>query len=262
MVRLCFVYDHERPELWQDGLFAALQELKTGFKVEFLNLQTSQIPKEEYDFLLGWGAWGSPVDLWMDKQDGKTPRGLCIAGNAISPRNMGRYDVLFYETKWYRPQISFHRNFIHAFGVNTNIYKPHHAPYKIWDYVSVGSFSLWKRHNLITNKPGNKLCIGQVQRGNMGESLSIVSQLLLEGVAVSDMVHPMDLRKILLSAKKVFIPADINGGGERAVLEARACGVEVEVMPDNPKLQELVKSEVYDHFYYAKQLKRGIELCL
>jgi hypothetical protein len=33
------------------------------------------------------------------------------------------YDVLFYETEWYRPVINHHPRKRRAFGINTNIYK-------------------------------------------------------------------------------------------------------------------------------------------
>jgi hypothetical protein len=38
------------------------------------------------------------------------------------------YDVLFYETEWYRPFIDHHPRKHRAFGINTNIYKPGPRP--------------------------------------------------------------------------------------------------------------------------------------
>ena len=38
------------------------------------------------------------------------------------------YDVLFYETEWYRPVIEHHPRKHRAFGINTNIYKPGPQP--------------------------------------------------------------------------------------------------------------------------------------
>lgn len=56
------------------------------------------------------------------------------------------------------------------------------------------------------------------------------------------------------------MPDDVLGGGERAILEARSLGVEVEIESDNPKLAELLDSPIYDHLYYAAQLRFGLEL--
>jgi hypothetical protein len=80
----------------------------------------------------------------------------------------------------------------------------------------------------------------------------------LAGVGISGMLYPSKLRNIYNCSDVVYIPADINGGGERAILEARACGRTVEVERDNPKLQELVDGQLFDHHYYAEQLKKGI----
>jgi hypothetical protein len=82
----------------------------------------------EWDFILGWGAFGSPTDAVMQhlhKSGHKSPRGLCIGGNAVAPPdNVSEiYDVLFYETEWYRPVIAHHRRIRRAFGINTNIYR-------------------------------------------------------------------------------------------------------------------------------------------
>ena len=41
----------------------------------------------EWDFILGWGAFGSPTDIVMQhlqKSGHKSPRGLCIGGNAVN----------------------------------------------------------------------------------------------------------------------------------------------------------------------------------
>lgn len=257
-----FIYDHEYPEYWRDGLYAALMELSYEYSVVFNNLR-ERVPhiSEMYDgdFTLGWGAFNSSVDRFM--QSVKSPKGLCIAGVAHPPNTANTYDVLFYETNWYRPTIQEHKNIVHAFGINKKIYRPRKVK-KFWDYTTVGAFASWKRQHLLLDKPGIKLAIGEIQRGNPTESLSIVSKLLGGGVFVSDMTYPEVLSNIYNMSKVVYIPADIFGGGERAVLEARACGVSVEVEPDNPKLIELLNSHIWNENYYAEQLEKGIESCL
>ena len=60
--------------------------------------------------------------------------------------------------------------------------------------------------------------------------------------------------------EQVYVPDDVLGGGERAVLEARALGVRAVVEPDNPKLAELLGSPVYDHAYHAAQLRYALGL--
>jgi len=265
--RLLFVYDHKYPHLLRDGLWAALELLKEDFELTKFNLQDRGKnvkigPMKDFDFILGWGAFNSPVELSFRELKQKSPKtkvGLCIAGNAFPPDNMNLYDVLFYETNWYEDQLKGHKHALHAFGVNTDIFNPWKEAPVIWDYISVGSFSYWKRHESIISKPGTtKMVIGEIQKDNWSESFDIISYLLLAGVAVSDMVYPSKLRNFYNCANKVFIPAEINGGGERAVLEARACGKTVEIADDNPKLQELLDGPVYDHHYYKSKLLSGI----
>ena len=76
------------------------------------------------------------------------------------------------------------------------------------------------------------------------------------------MVEPETLDKIYHAARCVYIPAEVGGGGERAILEARSCGISVEVENDNPKLKELLTCPIWDECYYAEQLRKGILSCL
>lgn len=264
-MKILFVYDHKYPYLWKDGLWAALNLLeKDGFKIEKWNIAEESSYEwgeadKDYDFILGWGAFRSSVDLRIQNEPEK--KGLCVAGNSFPPNSQSKYDVLFYETEWYLPQIMSHKNAVHAFGVNTEIYKPIEDTVPIWDWTTVGSFSSWKRQEKLLEKGGYKLAIGEIQKENIQESGYIINKLLTGGVAISDMVEPEYLAKIYNSSEKIYIPADINGGGERSVLEARSCGRPVVVEFDNPKLKELLKSPIYDEYYYFDQLKKGILSC-
>lgn len=264
-MNILFIYDHKYPELWKDGLWAALKLLKKdGFYIDFLNLENELITDKHYDFYLGWGAFNSPVDRLMQEDAKKYPkskRGLCIAGNSFPPDSQDIYSVLFYETEWYLPQIMSHRNVLHAFGINADIYVPEVDPIFIWDWLTVGAFAEWKRQIKLVEKGGYRLAVGEVQKENWQESSRIITSLLTNEIMVSDMVDAKQLAKLYNASERVYIPADINGGGERAVLEARACGRPVEVEFDNPKLKELLKTPVWDHFYYFDQLKKGILSC-
>ena len=265
--QVIFVYYNENEEFWMDGLYQALMLLSNDYDVTMHNLAVDPTPIYkpsinwgDYDFVLGWGAFGSPADGVLKNANIK--KGLCIGGNAKPPDYSAlNYDVLFYETEWYRPTIEHHPNIIHAFGVNTKIFKPRKSK-KVFDYLTVGSYSLWKRQDRLINKPGLKIALGEIQKNNPQESFGIIAKLLGGGVIVSDLVSPKTLANFYSLSKTLYIPADVNGGGERAVLEARACDIDVEVDMDNPKLMELLTSPVWDEEYYYKQLKKGIELCL
>lgn len=100
----------------------------------------------------------------------------------------------------------------------------------------MGHFLPWKKHWEILKKTGKRLAIGEMKPDCEG-CQQIVDHLRGQGVAVSNMVPPHQLAEIYRSARLVIFPMDVVGGGERALLEARACGAQVEVTEDNPKLQ-------------------------
>lgn len=264
--KVLFVYDHARPEYWCDGLYMALQELEKDFEIIKYNLAMEEAPPTvSQDFTLGWGAFNSPVDIFMQYDlNREDKKGLCIAGNTFPPTGANNYDVLYYETKWYRPQISFHKNIVHAFGINSDLFFQSDllSPI-IWDYIGVGSLADWKRWDKMKDKKGTRLVVGEYQKGNEQESGRIALDLLKSGVMVSDMVSPFDLSNLYNWSRTLYMPSDVNGGGERAVLEARACGLNVEIEDDNPKLKEVLQWDpIPDYKWYASQLKKGILSCL
>lgn len=254
--KICFVYESNHPIEVKDGLCKALELLSKDFQIIKLNVLTStNIP--ECDFVLGWGAFGSKVDRLVRKSPYK--KGLCIGG-VSNPDGMMNYDVLFYETKWFRDQIKFHPNIVHAFGVDTDTYFNQEIERDI-DYLGVGALALWKRWDKFCNLKGYRRVIGEFQKGNPLESQNIMDKLETSGVIYKDMIPKEELALMYNRAKIVYIPATIHGGGERAILEARACGCDVKIENDNPKLEELLTSPIYDYNYYYQQLKKGIESC-
>lgn len=259
-MKILFVYYHKNPEYWKDGLWWSINELGKKEQVVWLNLayEYDGVNLDNFDFILGWGAFGSPADLFMQKVQGKK-KGLCLAGSATPvPVYADNYDIIFYETDWIKNNYlkDVKTRLVKAFGVNTEIFNSFSSDV-IWDYLSVGSFSYWKHHDLMKDKIGTKLCIGEVQKDNLSESMDIITDLVTNDIAVSGMVEPEKLNLIYNLSKTVYIPADINGGGERAVLEARACGCNVEI-EDNPKLKELLECDLPSEKVYFNSLYSAI----
>ena len=108
------------------------------------------------------------------------------------------------------------------------------------------------------DKKGNRLVVGEYQKDNPDESGAITKHLLSYGVMVSNMVNPYDLANFYHWSRTLYMPSTVMGGGERSVLEARSCGLKVEIEDDNPKLKELLTSPIWDEKYYAQKLKEGI----
>lgn len=255
---ISFVYDLDPTTWWRDGLFMALKVLEEDFTIIRTNLALStELPHA--DLTLAWGSFNSRVDLAVNKLE--CQKALCIAGNFYPPKNASKYDCLFYESSWYRPQIDFHPHIVKAFGVNTDTFRPVKSE-RLFNYIGAGSLALWKRWEKFTTKPGVNIVIGDIQKNNLSESLAIANELLKAGVIVSNQLNPELLAYYMNSARCAYVPASIIGGGERFVWEAKACGLPVEIEPDNPKLQEFVDQPVKDYLHYAKQLKKGIERVL
>jgi len=252
-MKVLFVSDYKYEV--RDGLFEAINLLK----YDRFNIGSNTPNFASYDFILGHGAFGSRVDLLLQTLPNK--KGLCIAGNVWKQGNSA-YDVLFYETEWVKDFLNLQGNLVHAFGINTKLFNntdPTLYRYRSIDYLSVGAFASWKNHEKIINKKGNRVCIGEIQKDNKEESMGIIQTLLSQGVGVIPQVDSESLARYYQSAKTVYIPANIYGGGERALLEARSCGCLIEIENDNEKLKELLDTPIWDEKYYALQLFQGIK---
>lgn len=252
---------------WRDGFVAAMKLLESNYDVEWHNLADrglETVNMKDYSAIFVKGNWQGHVDLAVRSllADESIPRALLISGTRPAPslREMSFYQVLFYETDWYRPQIGNHPRIVHAFGIDTDVMKPPAKDAeKTWDWMTVGS--LWmSRLDLLTRKKGSKLAV--LYAGPVWRGWPSIARLGLRGVRVQRSVPYEDLAGYYYTARRVYVPTDLSGGGERAVLEARACGTPVEVEMDNPKLMELLESPIWDHRYYARQLTYGLELLL
>ena len=252
-MKILFVSDYKYEV--RDGLFEAINLLK----YDRFNIGSNTPNFADYDFILGHGAFGSRVDLLLQTLPNK--KGLCIAGNA-TPQNTNAYDVLFYETDWVKDFLNLQGNLVHAFGINTRLFNDTDSTlyrYRSIDYLSVGAFASWKRHEKIIQQKGNRVCIGEIQKDNKEESMEIIQTLLSQGVGVIPQVDSENLARYYQSSKTVYVPANIYGGGERALLEARSCGCLIVIENDNPKLKELLNCPIWGEDYYANQLMFGIK---
>jgi glycosyltransferase involved in cell wall biosynthesis len=253
---------------WHDGFTAAVERLGREADVTWLNLhpEDPEQPQRlarlcDCDCLLVKSNWGWIVDELVREHAPRKgpPRGLLISGTADPPRRrrMRFYDVLFYETHWYAPKLRRHPRRIHAFGIDATVMRPEPAAERDIDWLSVGALRPYKRHERLLEKPGRRVVIGDLN----GADPAIVARLEQGGVEVLDFLAYDQLAAHYRRARAVLVAASLQGGGERSVLEARACGAEVHVLADNPKLLELVREPVvWDHEYYAGQLAAGVAL--
>lgn len=187
------------------------------------------------------------------------PKAIAISCPIPPPKriDLSQYDVLFYETEWYKQYIKSHPCAIHAFGVNTEMMKPPEEEVeKIYDTITPCKISKHKSLFHLASLPGKHLVIG------FPADQKVMQQLRKEGIVLKREVHPQELVKYYHQSGCCLLPYTVRQGGERAVLEARACGIPVVIDPKNEKLRELLEGPLYDHSYYARQLKKGIEYML
>jgi pyruvyltransferase len=246
---------------WHDGFTKALNilKIKYGFNVSMNNFfDNKNINLNNYDIVLLKTQFKSTLQKYTEnylKFNGKkTKVAICISSSNIIPDSddLKLYDLMFYETEWYRKysNLDRHPNIFHAFGVDRGIMKENKSP-KIYDYIFVGNITSYKRPLKLLNKSGKNIAIGFLT------DKKICDTLKKGNVSLIEFVNYLELSKYYNKSKKCYIPCETHGGGERAVLEARSCGIHVEIESDNLKLKELLTSDIYDSYYYSSQLKNG-----
>ena len=235
---------------------------------------------QKFDHLLVKSNWDYVVDrfirdyLWA--RDGRgcpVTRSLQIAGSYPppgTPEAVHFYDLLFFETPWYGRTLSEHPRTVHAFGVDVDAMRRQcrkTATVDRYDWLFVGAFADhagFKRPELLADRSGRRLAVGKLRDNTPnGPNVSdaarpVVDRLQKSGVDVRDPVPWADLASLFRSTRNVLVPDHTFGGGERLVLEARACDANVVTASDNPKLRDLVQGPLYTPLYYAGQLEHGI----
>lgn len=251
----------------EDGFTAAMEIVARTHDVRWLNVHPYNDDHRanarrvgDGDFVLVRSDWGwlpcEVADRALFRRP-DVPVGLVIAGSSPAPPLVAqqRFDVLFYETPWYAPFVAEHPRAIRAFGIDTRVMRDRGAPEREWDWLMVGRLASFKRPEAILAKDGRRLAIGDMSAARR----DLVDMLVSAGVEVRDQTTQEGLADLYNSAARVLVPCTLQGGGERAVWEARACGCDVEIAADNPKLASLLTGPVADHEEYADQLLRGIE---
>lgn len=274
MEKIAFVYSIDDERYWKDGLYAALKILEKDYDIYRCNLASISsrdfAPNfENMDFILVWGAFGSRQVSQIAKI--KKKKGVCIAGGPINHPDAYKFDVVFVETPWHVRE--FKKIGIDAklaFGTNTELFKT--FPSKmlaIFYAIYPAAFAKWKRHKLFVEKYGDSgrrhhsLAVGYMQPD--GWEKECYEICMASDLAVLPMVTPEVLVWLYNQSVAVAVTASLFGGSERTVLEGLACGCEVEVESDNPKLVELLeenKKRLWTEKDYAKALKGGIESVL
>ncbi|GAA3621015.1 hypothetical protein GCM10022199_26820 [Marihabitans asiaticum] len=254
-------------DMWHDGFTAAVEVLSDLHDIEWINAlsATPQMLERAVaatDVVLVKSSFGGAPDAWSRPvlaHFPSVPTCLMISGTGPPRRgDLGRFDVLFHETDWYLPFVARHPNVIHAFGVDTTIMRPRREVPKDIDWLMVGQPAFYKRPDELLSLTGRRVLVGDLR----GVPERTIRDLVNGGIDVLDFVPYHELAEYYARATTVVVACTLHGGGERSVLEARACGTDVRVPEDNPKLRELLAGPIHDHQYYARQLAIGLTLAL
>ena len=243
---------------WHDGFVKAINILiSKGYIIHFYNSSDNKnINFNDYDLVFfKEGFCGNIYKKYKTSLVKKNILGLFISSSYHIPTNkeLEIYNILFYETYWYYEyaQLNRHPNTYHAFGIDNEIMKPKNLD-KIYDVIFVGNICNYKRPLNLLDLSGNKICIGFKTDNN------IIKILEENKVEIKEFITYKELSNYYNMSKICYIPCQLHGGGERAVLEARSCGLPVKIENDNPKLKELCESEIYTSKYYSDQIEKAI----
>lgn len=251
----------EKYNNWTDGFTQGINIIEKTHNVTWINIEDGFPDSDRlnsFDFIIAKCCWNSTIDTYLrNLKELKTPCGIVISCSIIPKKNDPKfYKILWHQTFWYKQFLPKHKRIIHAFGINSNDFNYENIE-KTIDVLSIGAVTWYKRHEKLIDFPGStKVVIGDT---NIDDSAEIIKNLKSKNITVLEYTNQKELSKLINQAKTVYIPCELNGGGERAVLEARKCGANVVTEEDNPKLKELLNSPIWDEKHYGNQIKNGIE---
>lgn len=252
----------------EDGFSAAMCEVAQTHDVDWVNIHPANDDWKEQrariteaDFALVRSDWGWFPDALAGPILARTniPCALLIAGSHPPPSAWEalRYDALFYETPWYAQFIPPAPTAHLGLGINTSIMKPLGLDRDI-DWLFVGRLASFKRPLRLLEKSGRRVAVGDFSHAEKAVRRALESG----GVELVDHVDQASLANFYNRSHNVLVPCELQGGGERAVLEGQACGCNVEVAEDNPKLQSLIDTPIMSHTEYAHVFLDGINRVL
>lgn len=243
---------------WKDGLWLAMRHLEEEYEVFY------QEPSEEIkgDIIIYWEAPctinGKDKDNWLKIYNNPKPKILLFAGGPLKKEWVEKFKVVCVESKINAQQCEEQGiPYIIAFGVNEQIMRPMNADI-IYDGIHHGTCASWKRQWLVGEALGEKgLVVGRYQSTDpmpfdkcKEYHCTVMGEQPAESIA-----------RLLNKSHALVQTSDEYGGGQRATLEAMACGVPPIVMEDSPKNREYVEESGFGLIVYPnkEEIRRAVE---
>lgn len=210
------------------------------WKHDYVDLRFSPDPVRSLlewnpDAILGFSDFSRP---YLREIRGKKPIALCYTGGTFKDYK-DVPDIVFVENKSYAKWM---RDIgvagvAQAFGTNTEIFRPVRQP-KVFKAFFPATFAGWKRHELFAEAMGKDgLACGWWQ-----ENEPACHEVCFKyGCAVLHHQMPESVVHLYNMSHTCLVTSRNEGGSQRSVLEAMACGIPPIVMSDSDKNREYVE---------------------
>ena len=216
------------------------------------------------EFTIGYGGsiGGAIKHLFKEKIGNKNfsrkPVVWFYAGGPFESPYLKMCDIIFVEDEYARDKMiteGYSKVYV-AFGINLLVFFPikeleefpFGEPPKLWDYIYPAAFADWKNHDKWLEKVQKEKAKGLAVGVFTPPSYTILKMLWDGGVTILPIVPPKTLNWLYNYSKKLYLPVGDMGGGQRAVLEARAVGLEIEV--ESERLKKLAEGPLLSHLDY------------
>ncbi len=209
------------------------------WKHDYVDLRFSQDPVKNLlewnpDVILGFSDFSRP---YLKEIQGKKPIALCYTGGTFTDFKHVP-NITFVESKSYLPWMSqIGVKAVQAFGTNTEIFKPIKQP-KVFKAFFPATFALWKRHEIFAEAMGKDGLVCGWWQPNEPQCHEVCFKY---GCAVLHHQMPESIVHLYNMSHTVLLTSSAQGGSQRSVLEAMACGIPPIVMSDSDKNREYVE---------------------
>lgn len=279
-MKLAFCWDwpvvEEQTITWQDGLAAALVELKDRghdvrlfapgddnivrhpfFDIHVVHDVAMSVAKFKPDAIIVWGDLTRPnIGPLRALQ---IPLTLCFAGGTTTHDNAPVFDHIFVESEVYREQFEDKGiNATIAFGTNTKLFTPRKQT-KTFDTIFPATFALWKRHKLYAEATNGlrSLAVGYMYDDHETECWQ---DCISNGVTVLPHVSAEALAWLYAASRVCVVPSRSDGGSQRTVLEAMAMNLPL-IVTDSDKF-DFAGERVYHCSPDAREIRAFVQTLL